>query len=73
MIRRNKAMSALGAGERRFTPSDFLDLLELQRRSVEWLITAKLTRTELHAIDAKPLADDAVAMLLKLRTRQLRN
>jgi hypothetical protein len=70
---RGRTMHALGKYDCYFTPDHFLELLELQRRSVEWLITAKSTRTELRAIDPKPLADDAVAILLKLRVRQLRN
>jgi hypothetical protein len=58
---------------KRFTPADFLKLLELQRRSVEWLITAKSIGTKLGAVEAKPLANDAIAMLLKLRVNQLHN
>ena len=57
----------------RFTPADFLKLFELQRRSVQWLITAKSTGTELGAVNANLLANDAVVMLLKLRAKQLRN
>jgi hypothetical protein len=60
-------------GERRFTRAHFLKLLELQRRSIQWLITAKSTSTKLGAVDAKPLANYAVAMLLKLRAKQLHN
>jgi hypothetical protein len=36
-------MPALGECERRLTPSDFLDLLELQRRSLEEFITWLMT------------------------------
>jgi hypothetical protein len=60
-------------GERRFTRADFLKLLELQRRSVQWLIIAKLSGIEPGAVDVRPLANDAVAMLLKLREKQLCN
>ena len=52
---------------KRFAPADFLKLLELQRRSVQWLITDKFIGTKLCAVDAKPLANDAIAMLLRLQ------
>ncbi len=57
----------------RFTPGHFLELLELQRCWIEWLIIAMLARTERRAIDTKTMADEAISLMLKLRMRQLRN
>jgi hypothetical protein len=68
-----KAMHALGECDCYFTPTQFLELLELQRRFVQWLITARQTRAELRTINAQTLADDTIVLMLKLRARQLRN
>ncbi len=73
MSGRGKAMDPLRECECCFTPGHFLELLELQRRWIEWLIIAMLARTERRAINTKTLADDAISLVLKLRTRQLRN
>jgi hypothetical protein len=59
--------------ERGFTPADFLQLLELQRRFVQWLVIAMHTRAELRTTNAQTLADETIVLMLKLRARQLRN
>jgi hypothetical protein len=56
-----------------FTLDHFLDLLELPRHFVQWLVTTLRTRAERRAINTKALADDAVTMLLELRAWQLRD
>jgi hypothetical protein len=53
-----------------FTAERFAVMLEIERRLMEVVITAIITRAELRKIN---LADDTVAALLELRVRQLRN
>jgi hypothetical protein len=55
-----------------FTPNHFLELLQRERRWCELLITAILTRRELHNLDFKLLADDTIAVVLANRARWLR-
>jgi hypothetical protein len=56
-----------------FRPEHFLNLLQRERRWCELLITAILTRRELHNLDIKLVADDTIAVALKNRARWLRN
>jgi hypothetical protein len=56
-----------------FTPDHFLDLRQRELRWCELLITAILTRGELHNLDIKLVADDTVALALEMRAGALRN
>jgi GAF domain-containing protein len=58
---------------RPFSPSDFAELLELQRRSMQGLLTAIATRDELRRAEFRTLADTTIAVALKVRLQQLRN
>jgi hypothetical protein len=72
-----KAFGITGAHQpeqpRSFSPSDFAELLELQRRSMQWLLTATVTRDELRRDEFRTLADTAITVALKVRLQQLRN
>ena len=56
-----------------FIPSDFLELLERERRWCELLLTAMLIRAELSTVDRESIADDLVSRSLERRARALRN
>ncbi len=58
---------------RPFSPSDFAELLELQRRSMQWLLTAIVTRDKQRRDEFRTLADPAITVALKVRLQQLRN
>jgi hypothetical protein len=72
-----KAFGITGAHKpeqpRCFSPSDFAELLELQRRSMQWLLTAIVSRDELRRDEFRTLADTAITVALKVRLQQLRN
>ncbi len=79
-VTKNYACKALGITgthqpeqPRPFSPSDFTELLELQRRSMQWLLTAIITRDELRRDAFRTLADTAITVALKVRLQQLRN
>jgi len=56
-----------------FIPSDFLELLERERRWCELLLTAMLIRAELCTVDRESIADALVSRSLERRARALRN
>jgi hypothetical protein len=56
-----------------FIPSDFLALVERERRWYEVLLTAMLIHAELCTVDGKSIADDLVLQSLERRARALRN
>ena len=58
---------------RPFSPSDSAELLEFQRRSMQWLLSAMVTRDELSRDEFRTLADIAITVALKVRLQQLRN
>jgi hypothetical protein len=58
---------------RSFSPSDFAELLELQRRWMQWLLTAIVSRDELRRDAFRSLAETAISVALKVRLQQLRN
>jgi hypothetical protein len=72
-----KACGLTGAHQpeqpRSFSPSDFAELLELQRRSMQWLLTAIVSRDELRRDEFHSLADTVISVALKVRLQQLRN
>ena len=73
----SKACGITGAHQpeqpRSFSPSDFAELLEFQRRSMQWLLTAIVTRDELRRDEFRTLAETAITVALKVRLQQLRN
>jgi hypothetical protein len=58
---------------RSFSLSDFAELLECQRRSMQWLLSAMVTRDELRHDQFHALAETAISVALKVRLQQLRN
>jgi hypothetical protein len=67
-----------GERERCFTTDHFVEVLELERRTIEWFITTMRIRDALRANGAETtphlwLTDEVLAVTLKLRTQQLRN
>jgi hypothetical protein len=56
-----------------FTPTDFLDPLERERRWCELLLTAMSIRAERRTMEALSLADALVLQTLERRVQALRN
>ena len=58
---------------RPFCPSNSAELLEFQHCSMQWLLSAMVTRDELSRDEFRTLADTAISVALKVRMQQLRN
>jgi len=74
MPKRPSAFSAHKSKQlKSFAANDFAELLELQKRSMQWLIIAMQTRAELRISDPRIIAGVSIPVMLKLRVWQLRN